>query len=500
MKKQYIFYLIGFIYLLVNAKAGISLYDEGITLVGGMRLINSELPYSEFWTTLPPGIFFVSAIFQIFTKSILITKFFTVIISFLTALSIDRIYHKLSDKRSILPFFTSIVILGYGLVYMNALSVGLILGLLSVIKFLDFLTTSNKKSLLFAALFISATGFFRIDFAIYLIVIQLMIIFVADEESKVNKNESLTQFLFGIMPIILTFMLIGILTGFNNFYQQIIDFPLFKSQTTDIAFPAIWGAFSSDFSSFETIQNLWKSLIFILPPVISIIGYSKFKDRIGKGNILFLGLVVLIFYNQVLSKPDFEHLLPSLLISIPTLFLLFDNSKYKKVISSTLLILILMFPFIKKWTDFDKYYLSGEYEYTELPYLDGVLVESDKAFKQKEYLTLLNSIKSKSIYIGLKNHSSFEKNNVMLYYLADILPPTKYHEFRPGLVDKEEIQTKMLKEIEVSTDYALLLDYGTKEDDEGSNILDYYFRKYYQPIIRKEDYLFLAKSNFTELR
>ena len=87
----------------------LTLYDEGIILVGSLRVMNGEVPYRDFWSMYPPGNFYVNAgLFSMFGEQAYWNRLFdalTKLASVLVAYTILRTW--LSRRRSL--FFAVVV-------------------------------------------------------------------------------------------------------------------------------------------------------------------------------------------------------------------------------------------------------------------------------------------------------------------------------------------------------------------------------------------------------
>ncbi len=67
--KQPAFIIIaGYLYIISTIQFGFNPYDSGIILTGGMRILNGELPYRDFFTMYAPGQFYIDAILQLYLK------------------------------------------------------------------------------------------------------------------------------------------------------------------------------------------------------------------------------------------------------------------------------------------------------------------------------------------------------------------------------------------------------------------------------------------------
>ncbi|MER3330015.1 MAG: hypothetical protein RIF34_10590, partial [Candidatus Kapaibacterium sp.] len=107
---KYIIYTIGFIYLLISFNYGINIYDEGLVLVGGMRVLSGDIPYLDFWTIYSPGVYYFSAFIQIISKEIWLHKLIAVSISYIIAFQLNNIFNILTGKLNYAVFSAAIIL------------------------------------------------------------------------------------------------------------------------------------------------------------------------------------------------------------------------------------------------------------------------------------------------------------------------------------------------------------------------------------------------------
>jgi len=458
---KYLIYAIGFIYLLISFNYGVNIYDEGLVLVGGMRVLDGDLPYSDFWTIYAPGTYYLSAFLQLLTTQIWLQKFIAIVVTFIVAIQLNSIYRLLTHKRQYYVFIAAIILSGFGLKYLNASSLGLMFALTGIYYGLKYFKTSDNRMILKSGLSIGITALFRHDFAFYIFVpFLLSLLFDVNKKNLLNKIIALFKVL---LPAILVFILLGIFTGFNNIFDQLVVFPLTKfSSTRSLPFPLLWEARAISDSMSNYFYNAWISIMFLVPPIIAIANYIIFRKHNYASLYIFYGLLVLLFFNQALNRSDYSHLLPALLLALPLVYSIIAsvNTKFYRVVALGLsAVFFLIIPIGKKLNYAKKNYISKVDSSSTIPTLNFIHLE-ESLVQRYDFIKEVESniIKGGNTFIGLKDMSSIEINDVLSYYILGIKPNTKYHELHPGIADNKYYQSELLEQLITQNQYVILLD------------------------------------------
>ncbi|MCB0701732.1 MAG: hypothetical protein KDC55_03405 [Ignavibacteriae bacterium] len=497
---KYLIYTFGFIYLLISFNYGINIYDEGIVLVGGMRVLAGDLPYLDFWTIYSPAVYYFSAFLQLISHHIWLHKIIAIAISFVIALQLNTIFKILTNKNNYAVFIATIILSGFGIKYLNPSNLGLMISLFSVIYILKYFKSGTNKYILKSSLLISLTALIRHDFALYLFVpITLSLLFDINNDGKVRKFALL---LLGLIPALLIYSILGLLVGFSNMIEQIIIFPLTEFSTSRaLPFPLIWEAKTISDSISNYVSNLWVALVFLFPPILAILNYIFHRKHLNATLYIYYGLLVLLFYNQALNRSDYIHLLPSLLISLPILFSILYSIRtkfYKRTALIVLSFLLFSIPIAKKIKYAKQNYKDNEFVSSNLERMKWVYMDKTQ-LELYENLSELNEkiIKGEPTFIGLKNMSSIEVNDVLSYYILGLVPTVKYHELHPGIADKSNYQYGLLKSLFEENKYIILLDINSDKLYNDKNTFTESLEQNYRYIIksRKLDLLLNKSTN-----
>lgn len=495
---KYIIYAFGLIYLLISFNYGINIYGEGLTLVGGMRVLGGDIPYKDFWTIYAPGVYYFSSFLQLFTQQIIFEKLIAVLIVFVTAIKLNDIYSVFTEKKGYSTFIAVVLLAGFGIKFLNASGIGIITSVCSILFGLKYFKLGEKKDLIKSSLFIGLTAIFRHDYAIYLIIpFVLSIIFDIDKQEKIK---SLLLMLYCLIPAALFYAIFGFFAGYGNMIEQMVIFPLTKfSSVHSLPFPLIWEAkyISNSFSNY--FFNVWIALVFLVPPLIAIVNYILFRKNKYASLHIYYGLIVLLFYNQALNQSDYSHLMPSLLLSLPLLFSLLDAiiSAYNRRTATVVISLwLFIIPLAKKTNNVRKNYLGNTFVKTDLPHLSNVYID-EPTNELYHYIAELKQItlKDEPTFIGLKDMSSIAVNDVLIYYVLGFKPHTKYHELHPGIADREQYQKKLLNELAQKNKYLILLNIEPENRYNGSQYFKEHLLNNFRYIIKTHSISVLENKN-----
>ncbi len=464
-----------------------------------MRVLSGDIPYQDFWTIYSPGVYYFSAIIQIISEQIWLHKFIAISINFVIALQLNRIFNILTIRRNYAVFIAAIILSGFGLQYLNPASLGLMVALFSVIQILKYFKSSKEKYIFYSGLLIGLTALVRHDFAVYLFIpVLLSLLFDMNRENLFRK---IGKLLLGLLPAVFVYALLGALVGYNNMIEQLIIFPLTEfSVTRALPFPLIWEAKAISDSVSNYVYNIWIALVFLIPPVFAILNYVFYRRHTHATLYIFFGLLVLLFYNQALNRSDYSHLLPALLLSLPLLFAMIYSMQirfYKWVALLVVTIVLLLMPIAKKLNYAKQNYMSNSLVKANMDRMDFIYIEPIQ-LAQYSYLAELNSIiiQGEPTFIGLKNMSSIEVNDVLAYYILGLKPVVKYHELHPGIADKVSYQTELLYTLFEKNKYVILLNIESNRKVSGSEYFKDNIESGYRYIIKTQELDLLVNRNF----
>ena len=79
----------GAVLITLPIKVPINVYDEGLALVGGMRVLHGDVPMRDFWAIYPPGqAYMLAALFGVFGENVMVERVYDTLVRILLALTI----------------------------------------------------------------------------------------------------------------------------------------------------------------------------------------------------------------------------------------------------------------------------------------------------------------------------------------------------------------------------------------------------------------------------
>ena len=476
--KQPAFIIIaGYLYIISTIQFGFNPYDSGIILTGGMRILNGELPYRDFFTMYAPGQFYLDALIQLLSREVILIRFLLSLFQLGILIQISKISRFLfEDKYHLYSVLMSSLWLGSMELYNRGIIISIFLVLLLI---RNIITKENEEQNYYSLGFIlSLITFFRHDIGL-LSILFFNIYFIFSNKTQISKYLNLLlKLLVGFSPLILFVIYLGIESGFEELYLNLIDipknvFPKYRS----MSFP---NPFES-FSLLKLIKNILHSLSFYIPFVTIILFIIKyFKTKSLKNHDIILMIGILIFLNQMFTRSDLEHALPAVLLSsISYFYLLKEIINFKKII--LIGILIFLPNIVAKKVKIVKN-IMPEFKVSQIEGLKNIYlnIEYDQDLSNTIDYIKNNTNANDKIFVGLDRHDITLINESSFYYLTNRMPSTKYHELHPGVTTIHSNQINIINEIEKNKVKYIISTENPNSDEyipDDGKILDIYIDK-----------------------
>lgn len=495
-------------FLFVGINLNINIYDEGVAVVGAENILNGKLPYVDFWTIYSPTWFYILAFWMsILGKQLILIRLLTFLINVLIVVLFVKISKKILNNTQFVSASTLVLVSLYSLTPFHARNVPLAL-LVILLSILILLSEIKRKEILVGLL----TGFLftiRHDFALYFFISIFLFFLLNRFFDKTNFDyKSLVCFISSFTLILIIYgvflWFVGIL---NGFLQNAFAFPLKEfSKTRSLPFPNPFEyLFDGNLPLQSRFYKSWESVVFYFPWLM--VGITIFwLKRIPKqgikqrGEIILLALVTFFLSFQALVRSDYEHIFPSLMMALLLLGLVVSNIyKTKKFILILMVTIFVLPPTVKKIAQIA--ILFSPSKTIELASPTGKFIKiPSQEYYYNDLLSYTNrNFKNKSIFSGLTRHDYIYINDVLLYFLTEKQPPTKYYELHPGVATTLEVQKEIASELgEAKVEYIILFANEIFEPQkyEGSKFLDEYIQNNYQMIKTFGKYsVFQRKTN-----
>jgi hypothetical protein len=302
----------------------IDLGDEGFLAYSAVRVMDGQMPNRDFVSLQPPLSFYtVAAAFKIFGTSLVILRILGVCIYLISILLVYGITKHLTDR--ILALMAAVLAATIGMPFFNftpfAVWHGIAASLLTVFFIIKFATANKRLWAFLAGLATVLTILSRHDQGVYLVIAVLIYFLIA--RIAINKKTNVPNLLgfwaIGIAVIIVPLTIYWIITGALPYmFQQLVVFPITTYAKTG----------SAPFPSFQASLPLYVNIsmgLLYLPPLIEVVMAiwlaslalrRRFKTE--HAVIMFVLIISILFYCQVLTRSDIFHML----ITLPPFFIL----------------------------------------------------------------------------------------------------------------------------------------------------------------------------------
>lgn len=467
-------------------------YDEGIILVGADRIVGGEKPYLDFWTLYPPGQFYTLAwLFAGIEHAAWVERAYDLVVKTLIGAGLFALVDTTTRQRKV-----ALMVWGLAIVWMSYRDFVLypifpcvLLVVLSLNALLQYLREPRLGWLLGSTGALVLSALYRVDLGVLAgvaILAALMVRRWALPQAPGNIVH------YGLSCVLMAAPVLALLHtqfGITRLFEHLIAAP--ASLIPDFrALPYPGFGLSSKKLPFYLFP-----LILITGAVISLrdMAFRKQDSMLGMA-MLLVSLTGIVFLNQVRVRSDFIHLMPSALLAIAVLGLLFAGSRgahasghrWHKVLRG-LLGLLLLLTFYKPLYEQIKEFSVVARPATKADRYNDRVVSIVLPDDLQAVLTWVaeHTQATDTLYVGVTNHDRFLVNDVALYFLAQRHPATRYHELHPGVTTTEAVQREMIGELQQHSPAALILapnyhhEANRAAEDAGIELLDGFIRDHY---------------------
>jgi hypothetical protein len=420
-----------------------NIYDEGLSVVGAMRVLAGERPHRDFWTVYPPGmLMLLAAAFKTFGASLLVERCLTLLIG---AGCVGLAYRVVEGAGRAWALWGA----GIMLFWLSALSffasaavAALALGLAAILCIGRHLQTCRRRSLVASIAFTVVAAVFRHDFGLYFFAAIAAALIVAwclagrHPSGDLDLLQSCWQYVGGVgAATAVAVTTIVVLGGTDNVYDQLIRFPLTVFPAVrDLPYPSALAAAA--------------------PPLIgaaallaaSLTGRSLAPSACVR--ILAPAIAGLLLINQSRVRSDLFHVFPSFVLAALAVAAVGGSlaTSGRKGATRAFVVLAVaitvasgqMLPLVSA---------KAGYVFT-LPRAAGLLAITD----QSVYESAIRAVQSMTrtgepIFVGSDRHDRIFINDMMFYFLADRPSATRYHELHPGVATTADVQAAIVAEL-----------------------------------------------------
>ena len=526
-------FLISFVILFLGMTRVAEIYDEGLILVGAMRVAAGQIPHRDFYANYGPGQFYTLAwLFHWFGRSIFVERIYDLT---LRAASVTVVYAITKGYcRRWVAVSTTVVcglwLFSSGLPIIATPIIPILLISLagSMVLLPVFQRDVSWQRLVSAGMLAGLVALFRYDVgAAFALVLTCCIAIAALLRRRLPSARlhaaisMLVPYWLGITVIFLPVALLYLAVApVHPFIHDIFLYPSkYYLRARHLPFP--------------DIQWRWLERIALyLPlPVVGLSLYSLFanahrrannvpdteelqKGEGQRGVLILFGLLTFLFYFKGLVRISIAQMLLALVSMVVTLAVLYEYSSGRgrwlhRMVECAMVLSI----FAATWSGLKEIRalhlghdsvlhealsrgtsVRGENDVCAAPPLHtGLCFLVDRNQAQVISYISEHTRRGERIFVGLTHHDRIAINDMLTYFVTNRLPATHWSHFDPDLQSREDIQAEMIRELDSGAVRYVVLESQFEGSGEPGNdsskssgvtLLDDYIRSHYHQVER----------------
>lgn len=514
----------GAVLMALPIKFPLNPYDEGLALVNGMRVLNGDIPFRDYWAIYPPGQSYVlAALFGVAGQSVLVERVYDTVVRVALALVIYLVAARVlrSWRWALAPYLAATVLLAAATFYGYAVFPALLFGFAALLMSFRSLDTGARGWLVGAGVLVGITTFFRLDLGFYtaasvgvLLILTWLLPSDGDAEWRIRTRQLLLALLAVAGPAALLVLVfygyLGAVAGFDLMVENLLVFPATTFRAVrHLPYPPLlpdWSIWSGEGSFDVRLGSLFGDYLrFYIPLLVyalsallllgSAIRSWRGGRRFARTDSMAAALVVMGagLFVQALSRYDEIHVLPAALVVVILMAWLVRRipaARWEQPWVAAPVMLLLLVPvllyFVAPYSRLSEYVRDyppqGCYSVLPragcaptLPGQDDVIQILDRQAAEGE-----------PFFAGLPRHDNVFANDVSLYFLAGRPIATRYHELHPGVTTTQPVQAEMVAELTAQEpEWVAFINWGNPNEpnasrfSSGVTLLDDYIRENY---------------------
>ncbi len=496
-------------------------FDEGIILTGGQLVESGAVPHRDFYTNYGPGQFYVLAgLFRLFGRSFIVARSYDVGVR---AAIVAAAFHLLAGRCRLPTSMGVAAIIGLWMLgggyYLYPIFPVLLLALWGthIILPTDGRPLTPKRLMLAGAL-TGLSALFRYDAGFLVLVAHAVALGLSTPcNGRPNQNlvgESIRQFTFygvgtaaAFLPPALILLALGAGPGFiddmgrmANGYTSMrrLPFPGLETLATAPGEAAVYLPFATILlASIAAIPGPWATK------------FATVLPRPDRRFVITLGTLIATLVLKGLVRKVQAHMMLAIVPSTILIQFLIDKTRplpliWRAPLTATALLAIaapitmaliivlqlVVAPaniFIGNWAGRDVVGSSG-LTTAHLPAVDGARYGM-AALCAAELVTGVSK-PEEPILVATGRHDKIFVNNVAFYFVVDRMPGTHWHQYDPGVQTRDDVQHRMIADIEKANVRWVVRDSSADNTDEpnlsavssGVRTLDRFIAQDYRPV------------------
>ncbi len=482
-KKQLYVYAAMLVYLVIGFNKNINIYDEGLVLVGALRVFLGDVPYRDFWSIYGPGQFhLLAAAFELFGVSVLTARVVSLLTSFFLGVTVFKLSaYLVSSKLAAVLGLATVIQLDYFGFHGAPVPTAVLLAMASSYFLIRFFREQDRRLLLYCGLFLGVSPLFRHDLGGYALFAQLLVLIPFLWTFKRTTFFShMAHYVGGTaLAFVPPFVYYVVNVGPGVLYDILINFPLrIFPEVRWLPYPPLLLPNWQQRSLLEVFNHFQYYVPFVIGLIaLLFVGAKWLRHRqeavtsVHWWAVVHMFLLGLLFFNQAAVRSDISHVMPTMIPVLVGIGLLLDAvyrgkrigpaKRLTQVVVIASLVCLVLYPVRQKvanlrtevpglLTLFTHEAPSGMYAF-QLERARGIygyphFVHYEPAIEALQQRTEPDD----PVFVGNIFHDRIFVNDVMYYFLVDRPIATKYHELHPGLADTRPIQEEIIAELEAA--------------------------------------------------
>jgi hypothetical protein len=510
-----------------------NIFDEGIVLTGAMRVLSGQIPHQDFYANYGPGQFYALAgLFKLLGESVLVERLYDL---FLRALIVTLVYAITSSycRKSISIGTTVVMVLWFFGLSLQSATAGTalipvsLLNLVASILLVPIFVRPMPAWRMFAAG--AAAGMatlFRYDTGVALLGVQACVVAIAiclrikDFRGRIRSFAStfwlgLSGFAAVTLPAFLYYLSRAPL---YPFVHDILIYPRkYYYRGRNVPFPGIHLKALDNIGIYLPVFIIGISLYVALARGFQVrndevsLSQEDFDKKKWNGFLITFGILALAMYFKGFVRVSLVHMYLSILPSLLLIAILFQHrltmGRYIRSAITALACLSVLAAglfslraardiFIKHvpvpesiWSPSKGSLPGAQATWCKMPnpVTKGFCFLPDDDHIQAIEFIASHTQPGEKLFVGQTRHDIVYANDNLIYYATQRLPATKWSQFDPDLINRYDIQTQIVKDLETTAPPYIVLDsefdlmHEPNDSSKSSGVMlldDYIHQKY----------------------
>ncbi len=456
----------------------------GKIIVGGLRILDGDIPYRDFWTMYAPGQFYlVAALFRVFGPHVWVQG---VAMLLLVAVSAGVLFGILRARLA-LPVATALVVTAVfiGMEWrvspeMTSYEPLLLCALLAINLLLHYFAGAGATKLLLAGVCLGIAAWFKHDVAFYVTIGSAAALILSWIATGPNRPPTWLRPLKAVAMLALTtgvvVLPVAVWVAWNaglDAWRDLIQFPatdfrIVRGEPYPSILPPwrsllVWlGAIGSAGKAATAMNQFAVWILANMPQVTFLVGaawiytqrHSLAPHRVAAG-LLFLAWMP--FFWAAAHVQQNTHLATMATLSLLLGALAWPSIPRGDRGTGPRRLLLLAFSVYAVGLLLRPALNAGQILYfwpgsrtTSIPAVRGILAPSQQLDVYDPIVTFVRDhvAPTESIYVGVARHDAMVISNQAFYYLAQRRSASRFNELHPGFADHPQYQREIIEAIE----------------------------------------------------